>query len=71
MHNPGTVSAVVGGAAKAAATLSMAIAMIAIVSGQTMATPVMAQKTGQQCTKCHAPPPVLNDYGKKYKDEKK
>jgi len=67
MHNPGTMSAVLGGAAKAAAALSIAIAMIMLVSGQTMATPAIAQKTGQQCAKCHTTPPTLNDYGKKYK----
>ncbi len=71
MQNPGTVRAVAGGAAKAVAALSMAIAIIAIGSGQTMATPAIAQKTGQQCAKCHTAPPVLNDFGKKYKEEKK
>ena len=68
MHKPGTISAVIGGAVKAAATLSIAIAMIMLVSGQTMATPAFAQKTGQPCTKCHTAPPTLNDYGKKFKE---
>lgn len=71
MHSTGTMSAVAGGAAKAAATLSIAIAMIMLVSGQTMATPAIAQKTGEQCTKCHTAPPTLNDYGKQYKTGKK
>jgi hypothetical protein len=71
MHNPGTMSAVVGGAAKAAAAVSIAIAMIMLVSGQAMATPAIAQKTGQQCAKCHTAPPTLNDYGKQYKTGKK
>jgi len=71
MPNAGTKGVVVGGAAKAAAPLWMAIAMIMLVSGQAMATPAIAQKTGQQCGTCHTTPPTLNDYGKKYKDEQK
>ena len=67
MRIPGMMSAVVGGAAKAAAALLIATAMIVLVAGQTMATPAIAQKTGEQCTKCHTAPPTLNDYGKKYK----
>ena len=71
MLNGETMSAVVGGAAKAAAALSIAVAMTMLVSGQTMATPAIAQKTGQQCVKCHTAPPTLNDYGKKYKEGQK
>jgi hypothetical protein len=60
--------------AKAAATgtvLLTAGAMIMLASGQTMASPAIAQKTGQPCAKCHTAPPALNDYGKKYKDSQK
>jgi hypothetical protein len=71
MLSSGTRSAVVGGAAKAAAASLIAIAMIMLASGQTMATPAFAQKTGQPCTKCHTAPPVLNDYGKKFKESNK
>ena len=56
--------------AKAAATgivLLTAGAMMMLASGPTMASPLIAQKTGQICAKCHTAPPALNDYGKKYK----
>jgi hypothetical protein len=56
--------------AKTAATVSailLAGAMIMITSGQSMANPAIAKKTGQPCAKCHTAPPTLNDYGKKYK----
>ena len=43
-------------------------AMIMLASGQTLANPAIAKKTGQPCTKCHTAPPTLNDYGKKYKE---
>ena len=50
------------------AVLAAAVAMMMLASGQTMANPAIAQKTGEACAKCHAPaPPALNDYGKKYK----
>ena len=48
--------------------LAAVVAVMMFVSGQTMASPAIAQKTGEACAKCHAPaPPALNDYGKKYK----
>jgi nitrate/TMAO reductase-like tetraheme cytochrome c subunit len=65
------MGAVVSGAAGAATALLIAIGMVMVVSGQAMANPGIAQKTGQPCTKCHSAPPVLNDYGKKYKEENK
>lgn len=43
-------------------------AMIMIASGPSNANPAIAKKTGEACTKCHTAPPVLNDYGKKYKE---
>ena len=50
------------------AVLAAAVAMMMLASGQTMASPAIAQKTGEACAKCPAPaPPALNDYGKKYK----
>ena len=50
------------------AVLAAAVAITMFASGQTMANPAIAQKTGEACTKCHAPAPTaLNDYGKKYK----
>lgn len=60
--------------ARAAATgtvILTASAMIMLASGQTMANPAIATKTGQPCAKCHTAPPALNDYGKKYKDSQK
>jgi len=50
-----------------ASALLLAGAMLVIASGQSMATPAIAQKTGKPCTTCHTTPPALNDYGKKYK----
>ena len=50
------------------AVLAAAVAVMMLASGQTMASPAIAQKTGEACVKCHSPaPPALNDYGKKYK----
>jgi hypothetical protein len=71
MQNPRTMRAVVTGAAETATVLLMAAAMIMLGSGQTMASPAIAQKTSQPCAKCHTAPPALNDYGKKYKDSEK
>ena len=51
-----------------ATALLIAGAMIMIASGPSNATPAFAKKTGQPCTKCHTAPPVLNDYGKKFKE---
>jgi hypothetical protein len=50
------------------AAMLIAGAMIMIASGPSNATPAIAKKTGEACTKCHTSPPVLNDYGKKFKD---
>ncbi len=71
MRIPRTMGAVVAGAAGMATVLLMATAMIVLVSGQTMANQAIAKKTNQPCAKCHAAPPALNDYGKKYKESEK
>lgn len=42
-------------------------AIVMLASGQTMANPAMAQKTGKACNACHTTPPALNAAGKKYK----
>jgi hypothetical protein len=65
------MSAILARAAKPATAILMAAGMLVAVSGQTMATPAIAQKTSQPCAKCHTAPPTLNDYGKKYKDSQK
>jgi len=60
--------------AKAVATgtaLLTAGTMIMLASGQSLANPAIAKKTGEPCTKCHTAPPALNDYGKKYKENQK
>ncbi len=62
------MKAMIGGAAKAATAILIGGAMIVIASGPSMANPGIAKKTGEVCTKCHSAPPVLNDYGKKYKE---
>ena len=67
MRNLKTMRAISAGAATA---LLIAAAMM-LASGQTMANPAIAQKTGQACAKCHSAPPALNDYGKKYKESGK
>ena len=59
--------AVVTKVAASTSALLLAGAMIVIATGQSMATPALAQKTGKVCTGCHTAPPALNDYGKKYK----
>lgn len=71
MRSPKAMSAVLTGAAEMATAILIAVAMIMLASGQSMATPAIAQKTGQACTQCHTAPPALNDYGKKYKDSQK
>jgi len=58
-------------AMRVSAVLAAAVAVMMFASGQTMANPAIAQKTGQACAKCHTAPPALNDYGKKYKDSEK
>ena len=67
MRNLKTMRTISAGAATA---LLIAAAMM-LASGQTMANPAIAQKTGQACAKCHSAPPALNDYGKKYKESGK
>ena len=49
------------------AVLAAAFAVMMLASGETKASPAIAQKTGEACAKCHTAPPALNDYGKKYK----
>jgi len=48
-----------------------ALVMLTTTPRSALATPEFAKKTGQPCTKCHSAPPVLNDYGKKYKSSLK
>jgi hypothetical protein len=67
MQNLKTMRAISAGAA----TVFLIAAAMMLASGQTMANPAIAQKTGQACTKCHTAPPALNDYGKKYKENGK
>ena len=67
MRNPKTKHGVLAKAAATASAILLAGAMIMITSGQSMANPAIAKKTGQPCAKCHTAPPTLNDYGKKYK----
>ena len=62
---------VLADAAKMATAIVIAVSMIVLVSGQSRATPAIAQKTSQPCAKCHTAPPALNDYGKKFKDSEK
>lgn len=51
----------------AVTVLLSAGAILMLASGQTMANPAMAQKTGKACNACHTTPPALNAAGKKYK----
>ena len=67
MRNRKTRHGVFAKTAAAVSAILLAGTMIVITSGQTMANPAIAQKTGQACAKCHTAPPALNDYGKKYK----
>jgi hypothetical protein len=55
-------------ATRVAAAILIAGTMVMIASGPSNATPAIAKKTGDACTKCHSAPPALNDYGKKYKE---
>jgi hypothetical protein len=71
MRNRKTMRAILVGAAEVATVVLIAGAMIMLASGQSMANPTIAKKTGQPCAKCHTAPPALNDYGKKYKDSEK
>jgi hypothetical protein len=68
MRNLKATRAISAGAAMALLT---ATAMMVLASGQAVASPAIAQKTGQACAKCHSAPPALNDYGKKYKESGK
>ena len=67
MRNLKTMRTILAGAA----TAFLIAATMMLASGQTMANPAIAQKTGQACAKCHSAPPALNDYGKKYKESGK
>ena len=60
--------AILAGAAGMAAAINIAGRRNLVTPRPAAATPAFAQKTGQPCTKCHTAPPVLNDYGKKYKE---
>ena len=71
MQSPKSMRAILTGAAGTATAVLIAAAMLMLASGQTMANPAIAKKTGQACGKCHTAPPALNDYGKKYKDSLK
>jgi hypothetical protein len=53
------------------AAVLFGVAMTFAVSGQSMATPAIASKTGKPCTTCHTSPPTLNAYGKKYQKSMK
>jgi hypothetical protein len=66
-----TMRTILARAVAAGTVILTAGAMIVLASGQTMANPAIAQKTGQPCAKCHTAPPALNDYGKKYKNSQK
>ena len=66
-----TMRIILARTAATATVLLTASALLMLASGQTMANPAIAQKTGQQCAKCHTTPPMLNDYGKKYKESNK
>jgi len=68
MRDPKSMSAILARAAGAATVFSIAAVMLMVVSGQTMANPAIAQKTGKACGACHTAPPALNDAGKKYKE---
>jgi len=54
-----------------AAAILIIFAMVSATSRPAMANPNIAKSTGQPCTKCHTAPPVLNSYGKKYKESQK
>jgi hypothetical protein len=62
-----TVRAILVKAAAMVTVLLTAGAIIVLASGQTLANPAIAKKTGKACATCHTAPPALNDYGKKYK----
>ena len=49
------------------AAVAFGVAMILAGSGQSLANPAIAQKTGKACGACHTTPPALNAAGKKYK----
>jgi hypothetical protein len=66
-----TVRAILVKAVATGTVLLTAGVMIVLASGQAMANPAIAKKTGQACAKCHTAPPALNDYGKKYKADQK
>jgi cytochrome c551/c552 len=68
MRDPKSMSAILARAAGAATVFSIVAVLVLAASGQTMANPATAQKTGKACGACHTTPPALNDAGKKYKE---
>jgi cytochrome c553 len=48
-------------------TVLFGVAMMFAVSGQSLANPAIAKKTGKACGACHTTPPALNAAGQKYK----
>ncbi len=70
MQNPIMLRVLLAAGAAAAVVLT-AGAMLTVASQPSLATPAIAQKTGDACTKCHTAPPALNSYGKKYKESQK
>ncbi len=69
MRKVNECSAVTRRLAAFGSTLLLAGAVLAMTTGQSMATKADAKKTGKKCEVCHSDPPekALNDYGKKYK----
>ena len=67
MHRATTISAVLTAVAATATAIVFGVAMTVMVSGPSVASPAIAQKTGKPCTACHTTPPALNAAGKKYK----
>jgi hypothetical protein len=71
MRKATTMRAVLTAVAATATAIVLGVAMTVMVSGQSMATPAIASKTGQPCTKCHTAPQTLNAYGKQYQKSMK
>jgi hypothetical protein len=49
------------------AAVLFGVAMTFAVTGQSVANPAIAKKTGKACGACHTTPPALNAAGQKYK----
>jgi hypothetical protein len=71
MQNSKKTGVILSRLAGTLAVILIVSAIVTVTSRQAMATPKMAQQTGQPCTKCHTAPPALNGYGQKYKDSLK